>query len=613
MIDIIKKVLLIGPEDRRKTCLASLQKEGVMQVEKYRGTLFPAVQEDVDKSRSAHILSVHKKLVRYENQLKKKGTLDTYLESQTCEDLNAQSVADNLVEYEKKLQQYEEQRDLLTAEYERLRPWGYFDPSWVQDLGDRGDIVVQYWETSLKDLESMIFPDVVSAMEITRSRQQVYFITAAERAVELQGCLEVKLTRPLSEVEDEIDDLSRSIEAVREELYCFVAVRDEVYTMYLKALNHESIQDAAASAVTAADGRIFALVGWVPESEMEALRTLLAEDKVQLIEMEPEEGDRIPTKMANRGTARMGQDLVQIYDTPAHNDWDPSSWIFFSFTLFFAMIMADGGYGLFLLLLTLFLKIKIKNPKAGVRRFINMSFILSIATLVYGIMSGGFFGLPAESAIMRGLSPVVLFDGADIPLMMRTSVLIGMAHISISLLLNTGRLITMFRNFITPVANITWIVAIWAFYFWYNSKESDPATASTALTVMAVSAVIIFLFSAGTFKPVKVLTGGLGGLYNSVQFFSDILSYIRIFALALSGTLIAQTFNKLAFQVYDSGQMGIPFAVLIFVLGHAFNIVLCLQGGVIHGLRLNFLEWYRWNFDGNGRPFKPLRDLLEEN
>ena len=123
---------------------------------------------------------------------------------------------------------------------------------------------------------------------------------------------------------------------------------------------------------------------------------------------------------------------------------------------------------------------------------------------------------------------------------------------------------------------------------------------------------VVFLTTAGTFQPFKLIAGGLGGLYSMVQFFSDVLSYLRLFALGLAGSLLAQTFNGLALDIWKSGIAGMIFAVVIFLLGHTVNLALCIMSGVIHGLRLNFLEWYRWSFDGDGKAFKPFKLLIQE-
>ena len=325
----------------------------------------------------------------------------------------------------------------------------------------------------------------------------------------------------------------------------------------------------------------------------------------------------------------MGRDLVNIYDTPAYNDWDPSSWVFFSFTLFFAMIVGDGGYGLLLFVFMLFLKIKLKNPGAAMKRFINLSLVLTGATAVYGILTGAFFGWfpKAFEAPLITFCKNMDFIKIDktnpdtTKFMMQLSVLIGMVHICLSLILRGLRAAKDEKDFITPLINIAWIGGIWSFFFWYAFDKggstvfnaADPAAISAngllSLEVFAGILVVLYAIQAKTFNPFKMVYASFFGLYNGVQFFSDILSYIRLFALGLSGALLAQTFNNLAGQVLDLGVAGYIFAPLIAVFGHLLNIALCLMGGVIHGLRLNFLEWYRWCFDGSGRKFVPFKNL----
>ncbi|HEB10274.1 MAG TPA: hypothetical protein ENI06_03560 [Spirochaetales bacterium] len=341
--------------------------------------------------------------------------------------------------------------------------------------------------------------------------------------------------------------------------------------------------------------------------------------KKQLVEtvvVHPDPGEKEPTLIVNRGAAAMGTDLVNIYDTPSYRDWDPSSWVFFSFVMFFAMIIADGGYGLILLVISLFLKVRFRKAKAAIRRFINMCLILSMGIMVFGIASGAFFGLSENNRFFGWLVSRRLFDGNEIGLMMNVSIIIGLLHVSISLLLKCFRIVKVFKNYISPFSQLAWIVVIWTYYIWcayYKlSGETYYALSGNFLYFFTGALAVVFLTSAGTFQPLKLIAGGVGGLYSMVQFFSDVLSYLRLFALGLAGSLLAQTFNGLALDVWKSGIAGMVFAVIIFLLGHTVNLALCIMSGVIHGLRLNFLEWYRWSFDGDGKAFKPFRLLIQE-
>jgi len=282
------------------------------------------------------------------------------------------------------------------------------------------------------------------------------------------------------------------------------------------------------------------------------------------------------------------------------------------------MIMGDGGYGIVLFLVTLYAAIKVKKPGVKAKRMLAMAFILSIATIGYGVMTGSFFSVTESNPVFGKLLQFKLFNSGSVDKetldnMMRVSVLIGMVHISLSLFLKTLRLIFSERSFIVPFANIAWIVAIWTFFFFYgNSFAGIESGQDIQKYILYCCGGVVFLTSAGSINPLKIFAGGLLGLYNGVQFFSDVLSYLRIFALGLSGALIAQTFNNIASSMSDLGGIFIALAVIISILGHLLNLGLSIMSAVIHGLRLNYLEYYRWSFDGGGKPYKPLKSLLEQ-
>jgi V/A-type H+-transporting ATPase subunit I len=256
-----------------------------------------------------------------------------------------------------------------------------------------------------------------------------------------------------------------------------------------------------------------------------------------------------------------------------------------------------------------------------------MGMILSLGTTIYGITGGGFFGVSSQNPLFGKIVQLQLFnagctnpDGSisaeALNSMMRVSLIIGMVHISISLLINSLRFMFKFKNFSKLLLNGAWITMIWTGFFNYgDSFMGIQSKQLIQLYIMYGCAAVIFLisaFNAGSFNPIKMLMGGLGGVYEIIQFFSDIMSYIRIFALGLSGSLIAQTFNNMAWGVWEQGGILTIFAVLVFLLGHTLNLALCVMSGAIHGLRLNYLEFYRWSFDGAGRPFKPLKKLTVE-
>ena len=159
------------------------------------------------------------------------------------------------------------------------------------------------------------------------------------------------------------------------------------------ALNHYHLASTSSEISTHMNDSLFAIEGWIPENRLHGLFPLLEGLGIHAEEVAIEEGERIPTYMENKNYAKVGEDLVHIYDTPATTDKDPSGWVFWAFAIFFAMIISDAGYGLIFLALALFLRKKFKHIQASGKRFLRLFTVLSSFCIGWGILSGAYFGL----------------------------------------------------------------------------------------------------------------------------------------------------------------------------------------------------------------------------
>lgn len=631
MISKMQKLLLVGPQKKKDEIIEKLQKAGVVEVMPYKGKEFATDGRLVTTAKADSALSALKLADKYNAAVANTGRKTNPV------DLSAADAADKIIELDASLKKIRDELALLGGKMKTLETLGNFSLSDIRSIEERGKIRIQVWESAKKSADEINFEGVLAVFKIYSDPAKEIFLTCAKDKVTLRKCSEIILDEDQESLKKAVSGLTQRRNDTESAIFDIAAKREDLYKNYLAELDKVSFNRAAKGSVSEFDNKIFMLQAWCPVSEMQKLQETYASDCVALIPIEPEKDETIPTLIdSKRAVDELGRDLVNIYDTPAYTDWDPSSWVFFSFALFFAMIVGDGGYGILLLILMIVLKIRIKNPGASLRRFLNLSIVLTAATGIYGVLTGGIFGWFPESAEV----PIVtLFKQLDFikelpvkdgkpdttSIMMQISILIGMVHICLSLILRGCRAIKDEKNFITPLINLTWIAAIWSFFFWYvfgnggsaNFNSADPeALSQGGLLGIEISAGILVLLTIikkiteGSRNPIAILIGGVFGLYDGVQFFSDILSYIRIFALGLSGALLAQTFNSLAGQVLDLGPVGYVFAPLIAIAGHALNIALCLMGGVIHGLRLNFLEWYRWCFDGSGRRFVPFKNML---
>jgi len=624
MISKMQKLLLVGPQKKKDDIIKTLQNAGVVEVMPYKGKEFRTDGRFVTTADADTALSALKLADKY-------GAMENAKGSRSEINLHGSDLANKIIELDASCKKIKDELTLLGNKLSTIEKLGDFSLDDIRLIEKKGNVKIQIWECPKKSAEEINFEKVLAVFRIYADNSSVFFLTCAKEPVQLRKCSEIVVEEDLAGLKKAITELKEKQNGTESAIFDLAAKRGELYDNYLAELDKISFNRAAKGTVSEFDDKVFLLQAWCPKGELANLKKTFENECAAIIEIEPEKDETIPTLIdSKKAVDEMGRDLVNIYDTPAYNDWDPSSWVFFSFTLFFAMIVGDGGYGLLLFVFMLFLKIKLKNPGAAMKRFINLSLVLTGATAVYGILTGAFFGWfpKAFEAPLITFCKNMDFIKIDktnpdtTKFMMQLSVLIGMVHICLSLILRGLRAAKDEKDFITPLINIAWIGGIWSFFFWYAFDKggstvfnaADPAAISAngllSLEVFAGILVVLYAIQAKTFNPFKMVYASFFGLYNGVQFFSDILSYIRLFALGLSGALLAQTFNNLAGQVLDLGVVGYIFAPLIAIFGHLLNIALCLMGGVIHGLRLNFLEWYRWCFDGSGRRFVPFKNLM---
>ncbi len=570
MISKMQKLLLVGPQKKKEEIIKTLQKAGVVEVMPYKGKEFRTDGRFVTTADADTALSALKLADKY-------GAMENAKSRRSEINLHGSELANKIIELDASCKKIKDEITLLGNKLSTIEKLGDFSLDDIRLIEKKGNIKIQIWECPKKSAEEINFEKVLAVFKIYADSSSVFFLTCAKEPVQLRKCSEIVVEEDMTGLKKAITELKEKQNGTESAIFDLAAKRGELYDNYLAELDKISFNRAAKGTVSEFDDKVFLLQAWCPKGELANLKKTFENECAAIIEIEPEKDETIPTLIdSKKAVDEMGRDLVNIYDTPAYNDWDPSSWVFFSFTLFFAMIVGDGGYGLLLFVFMLFLKIKLKNPGAAMKRFINLSLVLTGATAVYGVLTGAFFGWfpKAFEAPLITFCKNMDFIKIDktnpdtTKFMMQLSVLIGMVHICLSLILRGLRAAKDEKDFITPLINIAWIGGIWSFFFWYAFDKggstvfnaADPAAISAngllSLEIFAGILVVLYAIQAKTFNPFKMLYASFFGLYNGVQFFSDILSYIRLFALGLSGALLAQTFNNLAGQVLDLGVIG---------------------------------------------------------
>ncbi|MBI3038364.1 hypothetical protein HYY75_04820, partial [bacterium] len=275
-------------------------------------------------------------------------------------------------------------------------------------------------------------------------------------------------------------------------------------------------------------------------------------------------------------------------------DISPSFFIFL--IVFTAMLIGDGGYALVCLFACL-VSYKFITRKGIPPKFLDLFIILFIGTLVFGVFTNTYFGFqPSITKFFMWVDPN---SEVGATLLKRFCFYLGAVHLSV------GRIWKIKRNPITlsTLSEVGWIIFTWAMLDLVNVLVLSDLGPARMVPMFIVSLILVIFFTAPSWNPISCIGQGIGAVaLSAASFLSDIISYIRLWAVGYAGGMLASSFNDLARIA--------PFAigVLILILGHGVNIILGLVAIFVHGVRLNLLEFSNHiGMEWSGRNYDPFR------
>jgi V/A-type H+-transporting ATPase subunit I len=497
-------------------------------------------------------------------------------------------------------------RDALAQRARDLADWGDFTLPPAADLGGQW---FWFYRLPLRQLDALLDLDLPWQVVHRDNRQAFVVVIAPEEPP--RDALPVPRdhtgTLSLGEVERQLETAELALEDVQAER------RALTRWIYLLSKHFARAEDRAvlrhAQSQTLDIDGLFAVQGWIGMSQVPRVEALADDEGLALLIEDPAAGDAPPTLLTNPENLGAGEDLVQFYQMPAYDSFDPSRVLFFSFAVFFAMILSDAGYAALLGMgLGLFWR-KLGGSSAG-RRFRVLGSAIAGASFAWGVAVGSYFGFePPPGSLPANLR---VLDLDDFETMMRLSVGVGVFHVVLANLVRAGNLWPR----VQALAPLGWIlVAVGGFALWQAMSAAEPAGFARTASYGGIGVGLALVFFASSARPVvglgSVLMRGVDGLFALTQvtkIFGDTLSYLRLFALGLASASLALTFNDLAKQVGEQVPgLGLLLQILLLVIGHALNMGLGLISGVVHGLRLNYIEFYNWALSGEGYPFRPFK------
>ena len=360
---------------------------------------------------------------------------------------------------------------------------------------------------------------------------------------------------------------------------------------------------------------------WTPKNCLAKVEQTVKEFEplVEFTTVEPDEGEMPPTLLRNPGWSSCVEPLTLMYGTPTYGGTDPSTLMAPFFFLFIGMCFGDAGYGLILTAILGYLLVK-HDLSPVLRKFFIMLLIGMGCTIVFGAITFSWFGDSISAfAFLKPVLPffksMQILDPMNDPMtLLVISLALGFAQIIF------GLLIAMHANWKSGDKTAAlcdqggWIVFLFGLVLMGMSMGGVlPAVCILPTKIMAIAGALILVATQGRGKQSiggKIFSGVMS-LYNVTGFLGDTLSYSRLLALGLGSAAIGMVINLLANLVCGTRYVGIPIAILIFVLGHSFSIAVNLLGAFIHPLRLQYVEFFGKFYDANGSDFTPLRNSAQ--
>jgi V/A-type H+/Na+-transporting ATPase subunit I len=334
----------------------------------------------------------------------------------------------------------------------------------------------------------------------------------------------------------------------------------------------------------------FVIEGWVPSETINALEEKLSkatQEKIYVKTEKPIHDDKVPVKMKNTKFAKPFEFFMGLYSLPKYNEIDPTLFMFFTFPLFFGLILGDVGYGLVVFFLLLWLKDKIPASAS----LVNVIIPASIASIIFGFLFGEVFGF--EHAFGFDF-PRILSRTHEINAMLMVSGVVGLLHINFGLLL--GFINELHHGLLKAFsAKISWMLLQVGVALIALSAMGMVNLPIYAGIVLAIGSIILIYLGEGP-KGIVELPGLL----------SNLLSYTRLAAVGLASVSLAVVVNEMAVEISHSGTIGMIISVIILLVGHTINIALGMLGGFLHSLRLHYVEFFTKFFEGGAIPFKPF-------
>ena len=502
----------------------------------------------------------------------------------------------------------EQTLQLLSRDRAQLLPWGDFELQSVERLAQAG-YKIRFYTCPLRAFKDE-WTDKYGVVEILRDKQKVNFITLthADDTVDIDAEQVQLPAMSLSAVEKELAQTQAEIDKFPAKMTQLADIGVPVLEKAIAEL--EAKIDFSRVRLTGeklAEDHLLLLEGWIPAAQVDETCKALDIKGVFYDVSDPTPEDDIPIQLSNNKFAKLFEPLTKLYMLPTYQELDLTLFFAPFFMLFFGLCLGDTGYGLLMIVaLPIFTKLfQLINPNFS--KWLVVLF--GASTMLCGLLSGTFFGFnmyDLDIPFVQKMKGILYTDNST---MFTVSLCIGVVQILFGMGIKAVNLAIQ-CGFKYALSTIGWLILL--ITVGVSAIAGFDFGSPVIMGILIVAAVLIFLLNSPGKNPLLNIGLGLWDTYNmATGLLGDVLSYVRLFALGLSGGILANVFNSMAVGMApDNKVMGFIVMVLIFVIGHALNIFMNILGAIVHPMRLTFVEFFKNSgYTGGGTEYRPFRTI----
>ena len=561
----MKKVTVVLLAEYREAALQALQDLGVLHV----------MPVPVPQSATAHEVADRLRAAQAAVRAVEAAAKQIKAPDASVPDDDPCALVATIHELAARIDQADEEQRKLRVQLDELAVWGEFNPAHIRQLAAQG-IHVKLYQCAPQDVPEI--PEGCVMHVVARTGHTVAFAVVNRAEFELP-------LAPVQLPDESPSSLSTRRNAVleqqradRNQLAACTARLDD-----LRRYEHELDTEwtrAHARDQLSGHGALVALQGYMPYDAVDACREAARTHGWGLLIETPGPDEMVPTLIRLPRIVRPVKAVFDFIDTlPGYHERDVSVVFYLFFSLFYAMIIGDAGYGAIFLLATI--AVHVWKGTSMPKTPLYLMYVLNVATIIWGVLTGTYFGieLPQTAFVQR----FVVLDTTDMQVMLPLCFIIAGVQLSIAHAWNA----LCISNRLAALAQIGWILVIWALFFLVRMLLLNKDYPLPMAYVGGLGIVMVIVFSGALQRPMELAQLPFGFI-NS---FADIVSYMRLFAVSYAALALAQAFNSMAANIGMNSIISGFLTALILVLGHGLNMALSALSVLVHGLRLNMLEF----------------------